>query len=371
MDKRILTLLFVFSALLFGSVQSAYAADETDSIGQKQKNWVGQLFDNGFRINDPSVNYPAFPRFCLKVYNWGDRTFNSYDPAYVVSTGKNWKAINKTYNWAESYLLDLGRKNLVVMTSDLYSDLGASINFMALSLSYMVNANNLFGAPVAKRRTFDFSFTCALFTGNYHSSSTHGGVKIRKFAKYNKGRHLSVDFNDITQKRQSGDIYYFFNHRRYSHAAAYCYSKYQLRSAGSWVLGLSLNRTDIDMDFSSLPNDMLENLPENTQLAYSLHYNDYCIIGGYAQNWVMHPHRWLINLTTLPAIGVKHLRNVSADHKKDMFAANLKMTFSIVYNHKALFTALTGNFDGGLYAADNYSFFNSQESISLSVGARF
>ena len=113
MDKRILTLVFVFSALLFGSAQSAYAADETDSIGQKQKNWVGQLFDNGFRLNDPSVNYPAFPRFCLKVYNWGDRTFNSYDPAYVVSTGKNWKAISKTYNWAESYLLDLGRKNLV------------------------------------------------------------------------------------------------------------------------------------------------------------------------------------------------------------------------------------------------------------------
>ncbi|MCM1022058.1 MAG: DUF4421 domain-containing protein [Muribaculum sp.] len=370
MAKRLLTLLWIVATFLLGNVAS-YAAVPDTTNAVKSKNWVKQLFDNGFRLNDPSVNYPRFPRFCLKVYNWGDKTFNSYDTAYVVSTGKNWKAVAKSYNWAETYFIDLGKKNTVIMNSDLYSDLGASINFMAMSLSYMMNANDMFGAPVAKRRTLDFSFTCALFTGNYHASSTHGGVSIRKFAKFNNGHHINYDFNDVKQTRQSGDIYYFFNHNHYSHAAAYCFSKYQLRSAGSWVLGLSFNRTNIDIDFTSLPHDMLQSLPEDAPLSYALHYNDYCLIGGYAQNWVLHPRRWLINLTTLPALGVKHLRNASADRKKDMFAANLKMTFSIVYNHKAIFTALTGNLDAGVYAADNYSFVNSQESFSLSVGARF
>ena len=27
------------------------------------KNWVQQLFANGFRINDPGINYPKFMRF--------------------------------------------------------------------------------------------------------------------------------------------------------------------------------------------------------------------------------------------------------------------------------------------------------------------
>ena len=58
--------------------------------------WIKQLFANGFHINDPSVAYPRFPRFLLNVYNWGDRTFNGYDPEYVVSTGKNWKVLAKS-----------------------------------------------------------------------------------------------------------------------------------------------------------------------------------------------------------------------------------------------------------------------------------
>ena len=71
-----------------------------DTPEWRRKNWVSQLFANGFRINDPGINYPKFARFCLKVYNWGDKTFNSYDPCYVVGSGKNWKFYGKSYAWA-------------------------------------------------------------------------------------------------------------------------------------------------------------------------------------------------------------------------------------------------------------------------------
>ena len=46
--------------------------------------WIKQIINNGFHIHDPAICYPKFPRFCLEVYNWGDRTFNSYDNNYVV-----------------------------------------------------------------------------------------------------------------------------------------------------------------------------------------------------------------------------------------------------------------------------------------------
>lgn len=82
-----------------------------------RQNWVKQLFANGFRINEPGINYPKFMRFCLNVYNWGDRTFNSYDPEYVVGTGKNWKLYLNSHNWAQSYALFFRRISMCVCSA--------------------------------------------------------------------------------------------------------------------------------------------------------------------------------------------------------------------------------------------------------------
>jgi hypothetical protein len=54
-----------------------------------------------------------------------------------------------------------------------------------------------------------------------------------------------------------------------------------------------------------------------------------------------------------------------------MFAGNIKMRMSLVYNHKALFAALNGRFDGSLYLGEAYTFVNSNLSLALTVGARF
>lgn len=76
------------------SVPPMTLAVSPDSVAAAQEKphsstlWIKQLLDNGFLINDPGVDYPKFPRFLVKVYNWGDKVFNSYDPEYVVSTGK-------------------------------------------------------------------------------------------------------------------------------------------------------------------------------------------------------------------------------------------------------------------------------------------
>lgn len=335
-----------------------------------RQNWVKQLFANGFRINEPGINYPKFMRFCLNVYNWGDRTFNSYDPEYVVGTGKNWKLYLNIHNWAQSYALFFPENLNVRMLSNVYSDLGPSINFMAVGLSYTFNANELFGHPVAQRRNFDWNFTCALFTFRYTRQSTGGGVTIMNFGKYNDGHHISQDFNDIRQKSTTIDGYYFFNHRRYSHAAAYCYSKYQLKSAGTLICGINYERQDVGINFSSLPADMLEYVPEG-RMDYKFNYADYNIIVGYGYNCVLTPRKWLFNITALPSIGYKHVFRESSDGRKDMFATNMKLLFSFVYNYKALFSSLTGRFDGAFYLGEAYTFFNSNMSLSLTVGARF
>jgi hypothetical protein len=208
-----------------------------------------------------------------------------------------------------------------------------------------------------------------LFSANFNYTSTSGGTKIRHFGNYNNGRTMSYNFNDINAENISGDIYYFFNHSKYSQAAAYTYSKYQLRSAGSAILGFGMAHRNIGMDFSSLPKDMLESLP-NLKQQYKFRYTDYEILGGYAYNWVFRP-KWVFNITVLPSIGYKHSYQDATETRKDMFATNLKLRSSLTYNHKALFVGLLGRVDGHLYLGSGYSFLNSVESVSMQVGARF
>ncbi len=368
--RKLLCILSII--VLMPSAFSAHAED-ADSIPvskfhYKSHNWFNQLIENGFRINDPGVNYPKFPRFLLKVYNWGDKTFNSYDKDYVVSSGKNWKLIGKNYNWLESYALFFTNHTDIRMVSNPYSDIGASLSFMAVSVGYTFNANELFGSPKTKRRHYEYGFTCSRLAANMVYTKTSGGVKITKFGEYDLPH--SFHFNGVTQKTFSLDAYYFFNNRRYSQAAAYCYSKYQLKSAGSLIAGINYGTQIINLDFTKLPLEMMEWMPGDHNY-YGFHYTEYNVILGYAYNWVLHPRRWLANVTALPSIGYKHSYEDSTDGKKDMFATTVKLMLGVVYNHRNLFASLNGRFDGHLHFGDGYTFFNSIESFSLNVGLRF
>lgn len=350
----------------------AWQQHMADSIAFAKLPWYRQLLANGFRIHDPHVNYPKFPRFILKVYDWGDRTFNSYDPSYVVGVGKNWKVTTKSFNWMESYMIMFSPKtrDMLHIRSYPYIDFGAYISFMALSVGYTAKMNDLFSGGKENRSNLNFNFTCSRLYANLDITSTNGNTLITHFGDYKDKEVLPYKFNDIRHSTVSGEAFYIFNYRKYSQAAAYCFSKYQLNSAGSWLLGFSFNNQNIDIDFSNLPDDMKEYLPD-LENRYHYRYTDYDVCGGYAYNWALKPRQWLANITLFPAVGYRHTYHNSTDNRRHMIATSLHARFSFVYNHRALFASLTGRFDGHLYFNRNYTFFNAIESISLIVGARF
>ena len=251
---------------------TAEAADslpaDTCCQGASSTKWIRQLFDNGFQIHDPEVCYPKFPRFCLNVYNWGDRTFNSYDTTYVVGTGKNWKLQAKSYNWMESSMMVFPKRTSIAMHSDLYSDAGFSLSFMAVSVGYMWNVNKLFSSPT-NRRTFNFDFTCSRFAINYQSVSSTGGMIITQFGDYQSDHRLHYRFDEASFNAKTLDAYWFFNNYKYSQGAAYSYSKYQLRNAGTPLIGINLTWQNIHNDFSGLPDAMLAASPLDSPQFYT------------------------------------------------------------------------------------------------------
>lgn len=333
--------------------------------------WIKQLFANGFHINDPSVAYPRFPRFLLNVYNWGDRTFNGYDPEYVVSTGKNWKVLAKSYDWVENYAMIFSRHQTMRMRSDVYADIGGYICFMAVSVGYMFNANELIGDRHDTRSNFNLNFTCSRFTIDYTDMSTRGGARITDFGSSNKSDLKSIKFEGISNKTRSLTTFYIFNNRRYSHAAAYCYSKYQLKSAGSWLAGFLYNYQRIGLDFNSLPQYLLDKLPPEAQTVYTFRYRDYAALGGYGYNCVMKPRRWLFNVTALLGVGYKHTSEEIRDGSRSMVALTPVMNMAMVYNHRALFVGLNLKALYNFYFNSNYTFLSGILSFQATVGARF
>lgn len=366
--RRILSILAIMLSLTSAAAETE--ACDTCCEGASKTYWIKQLFDNGFRIHDKNVCYPRFPRFCLNVYNWGDRTFNSYDRDYVVGTGKNWKLQGKSYNWMETSTM-LFPQQLVNMHSDLYSDAGFSLSFMAVSVGYMWNINKLFTDPT-NRRTFNFDFTCSRFSINYQSVSSTGGMIITQFGDYNDGHRLHHKFSDCSNDSKTFDAYWFFNHYRYSQAAAYSYSKYQLRNAGTALVGFNFTEQHLRMNFGSLPADMLEYSPlENNQ--YQSEYRSYCVMGGYSYNWVLKPRRWLVNATVMAAVGYRKLFYTEDNQDtKTQVANNFRINLAAVYNHKALFAAFTARGQGFInYNSGDMTHLNTIISFTASVGMRF
>lgn len=352
----------------------AAAAERVDSClscrDAGPTHWIGQLIDNGFRIQDTTVCYPRFPRFCLKVYNWGDRTFNSYDRDYVVGTGKNWKLQLKSYNWLETSTMLFPKSSPIYMHSDLYSDAGFSLSFMAVSVGYMWNINSIFSNPT-KRRTFNFDFTCSRFSVNYQSVSSEGGMVITRFGDYNDGHHIHHKFTSCSLDSKTIDAYYFFNHRRYSQGAAYSYSKHQLRSAGTALVGFNFTEQKINMDFSDLPEEMLEFNPLESH-GYRSHYRSYSAMGGYAYNWVLRPRRWTLNATAMAAIGYKHLiDNERVTKTSEAVANQLRLNLAAIYNHRSFFASFTVRGSCFINYTSSVSHLNSIVTLTATAGVRF
>ncbi len=306
----------------------------------------------------------------VKIYNWANETFNSYDSLYVVDAPGNWKATINSDNQITVSSLSFPHSDYEInMSSRPYSDLSASLSFLCLSVSASVNINKLVGRPV-KRHSFNFDFTTSRVSGNLSSTSASGGMRILRIGEHNLGLRKALALEDMSTKSLSGEIFYIFNHRHYSRAAAYSFSKFQLRSAGTWVAGLSFARQSIKMDFSALEQKYLETLPDG-RTVYNFRYNDYTLLGGYSYNHVIRPCRWMFNVGARLSVGNNNVYEGEDDGRNDMMANEKTAVVALLYNHRNFFASVSSRFNGFFYYTARFNNFTAYIRFSATAGVRF
>ena len=392
----ILWLMLSFSALVAGAqdllVDTVAVPDTAVNVGRVQqlKERVKQRIEE--KMNEPydtvrdggywwralkhgkvdmdggTIDYPAFIDFCWKVYKWGDKAFNSYDTAYVVSTGKNWKLMYKSNVWSDNYTGKPMQNIHFDMRSKLAINMGLQLSFMAVSVGYTVGVTNLMNHEKVSNKV-DFSFTCARFTADAYYMENRGTTTAWFTDRVTGDKWTIKEFGGLYRKSYGMSAYYFFNNRRYAQAAAYCFSKYQKRSAGSFIAGFCLQHRDLGFKVDELPPEAQAQIPEGDEMPHFL-YNDYCLLAGYGHNWVIGP-KWLINLTVAPYVGYRHLLETLHEDRASAWSINLRARMGVVYNHKKFYVGLQNFGDFYRFKSERHHFIGTLLDVSTLVGIRF
>lgn len=319
---------------------------------------------------DSIAEWGRFPRFCIDVYRWGDKFFNTYDSAYVVGTGYKFNVKLKTDSWTDFYNFNLPDNMSMVMTSGPSTSAGIYLTYLAVSAGYDVNVSKLLTGKNQKRSRFNFGFNCSLLSVDWYYVRNDVGTTIRRFGKRGSRYSTDVPFDGINTSEWTLQACYFFNHKRYSQAAAFNFSKVQEKSQGSFYAGLALSNQRYSFDFNYLPQEWLEHLPPTwPDNSYNVDTYNYAIRLGYGYNWVFAKH-WLLGVSESPIIGLRRGR-INSGHIKDSFALANRLTFSVSWNNHRWFAGAVGRFDSNIFYDKSSTFMAALLTFEASVGYRF
>lgn len=320
---------------------------------------------------DTIASWGRFPKFCIDVYRWGDKTFNSYDSTYVVGSGYKFKVIERNESWIDYYGFQFEDNNQMRMVSDPCTSMGLHLSYLALSAGYDVNVSKFFGGNEKARKRFDFGFTCSLIAANFYFISNDIGTRIRWYDKDGKKLFGPYPFDGINCSSWGLETYYFFNHNKYSQAAVFSYSKIQKQSAGSFFAGLSYRQDAFDFDFSDEPDYIKALIPASwDNYTYNRLNRNYAFKLGYGHNFVF-PHNWTLGVMESPVVGIRKGAIGEVELSKVALSFSNRVNVGAAYNHKAWFVGLHGEWDMGFIKEKDHTFVNMMLSFTASVGFRF
>ncbi len=293
---------------------------------------------------DSIATWGKFPRFVVNTYRWGDKFFNGYDTTYVKSTGYKFNVKVTADNWTDAYNFILPNDTRITMLSDPSSTIGAYLTYLAVSAGYDVNISKIFGGQPQSRKRLRFGFNCMLFAAEVYLISNDVGTTIKRFGPKGSSNHLDIPFNGINNETWGLDAYYFFDHKRYSEAATFNFSRLQKKSHGSFYTGFSIYKQNLDFDFSLVPEDLQAYIPDTWQdRHYKVETYNYALRLGYGYNWVFAP-KWALGVSESPVIGLRK-GFVNSDIEKSSLSLYNRMKLSVVWNSGCFFFGAIGKFD--------------------------
>lgn len=320
------------------------------------------------------------------------REFDNIDTTYIEPQRYNYTVMLQNTNTYEEYTLYSREGQKISFAPDPSYRLGPYVGWRWVFLGYTLDLKHInFSGNHTNKKEFDLSLYSSLLgvdlfwrqTGNdYHIQRMSLGDNINTDAMH------KVDFDGFKASIKGLNLYYIFNHRRFSYPAAYSQSTMQRKSAGSWMVGLGYTQHQLEVDWDKLGKLVDERLnaqasAENaaridSSLMFSkVSYSDYSATVGYAYNWVF-AKNWLFNASLSLGVAYNHSRSDTERDKFDFKNFNFKNfnldgvgRFGIVWNNMKWYVGASTIIHSYNYKKNHFSTNNSFGSVNIYVGVNF
>lgn len=335
---------FVGFNLLNTAIDRFTEWNNTDSL------WImPQLYNFAVMVQSTTT----FENFTIRSLGEDRQSLHfSPEPSFRLGGYFGWRWLFLGYNWDISGLL--GNKNGIRKNKSL--DLSFYTSKVGIDLYYRDTGND---------------FRC-----------TNLDELLSKASPELEG--ISDVFDAIRLKTKGVNVYYIFNHRHYSHPAAFSQTTCQLRSCGTFKLGLSFTHHKVSLDNDKLDERLTPHL-DPTLLFNTVKYNDYSINFGYAYNWVF-AKNWLLCVDLAPGLAYNvtyydadniasgsvreedtNFRHFSIDKLNLDFITRM----ALVYNNTRYFAGASWQFHSFDYRNRQISMNNSFGYLRVYVGMNF
>ena len=250
-----------------------------------------------------------------------------------------------------------------------------------------INANN----SHTNKKEFDLSLYSSLLGVDLFWRQTGNDYHVKRM---NLGEHINCNamrkapFGGFKSSIKGLNLYYIFNHRRFSYPAAYAQSTVQRRSAGSMLLGIGYTQHKLEVDWDKLTqlvDDCLnQGVPPGEQakidssLMFSqVKYSDINVSCGYAYNWVF-AKNWLFNASL--SVGLAYNQSTSDTESEHFDIMNFRFRnvnldgigrFGVVWNNTRWYAGMSTIIHSYNYRKSQFSTNNSFGSVNLYFGVNF
>ncbi len=310
--------------------------------------------------------------------------FNDIDTAYIEPQHYNYTVMLQNTNTYEMYTIKSKSGQYITFAPEPTVKIGPYVGWRWVFLGYTFDIGRISSDDTKKE--FDLSLYSSMFGIDFYYRKTGNDYRIRE-AKISDdiGRHAlkGTPFSGLSVGIKGFDLYYIFNHKRFSYPAAFSQSTCQKKSCGSALLGIGFTEHSLDLDYDNLKHTVEDNLAakgyeaklDDGLMISKIRYSSYSVSGGYAYNWVF-ARNWLFASSLSVALAYKKSEgDVSNDFSsfwRDFNFKDLNIDgvgrFGVVWNNTKLYAGASTILHSYNYRKSRFSSNNIFGSLNIYFG---
>lgn len=249
--------------------------------------------------------------FLNRLYQWV-KTFSSVDTAYIEPQKYNYAVMLQNTNTFEFYELQSKQDQRITFSPKPSFKVGPYFGWRWIFLGYTIDLSHL--GDGGKKQDWNISLYSSQIGVDlfYRKNGDYRVHRMDLGKDINTKAMRDAEFDGMETSIKGFNLYYIFNHRKFSYPAAYSQSTIQRRSVGSPMVGIGYTHHSLDFDWQQL-RDLMDERTGSTAaskdlgeslVASKVNYTDLSFSGGYAYNWVF-ARNWLFDISMMGAVAYK------------------------------------------------------------------